>query len=186
MKIAYWDIETHDLAAPFGPLLCASVLSLPENKMYVFRQDDYLRKRNKRAKNMVDDRWLCIDLRDFLEQHHLTCGWYSKGFDMPHLRSRLALHGERLLRKQIHFDPIWGFKGWRGVSFGSAKMKKVAENLGIEQKPDVHADVWMAAKVGDRDAMDEVVERCNADVRITRVLAEYALENDLLSNIGRY
>ena len=185
MRIAYYDIETHDLKAPFGPLLCASVLSLPDEKMVTFRQDIYVKK--KKAKSMIDDRALLVDLRDFLEEHHITCGYFSKGFDQAHIRSRLIIHGERPLAKKFHFDPIWGYKGWRGVSFGSAGMKTVAKYVpGCETKPDVSSDIWMAARVGDKEAMEEVIERCESDVRNTRAIAEHCIENQLLANITTY
>ena len=184
MRIAYWDIETHDLVAPFGPLLCASVLSLPDDKMRSFRMDTYIR--SGKAEDMTDDRQLCIDLRDYLEEHHITAGYFSKGFDISHLRSRLVLHGERPLKEQLHLDPIWYFKGWRGLKFGSAKMKWVAEYLGLEPKPDVPAMVWLKARAGNRSAIREVVDRCEADVRITRAIAEHAADLGFVKNIGRY
>ncbi len=46
-------------------------------------------------------------------------------------------------------------------------MKHVAEFFGAEKKPDVAPETWMKAKAGNRKAMNEVVERCEADVRIT-------------------
>lgn len=185
MRIAYYDIECHDLKAPYGPILCVSVLSLPENEMITFRQDEYVKR--KKAKNMIDDRALLVDVRDFLEEHHITCGYYSKGFDQSHLRSRLLIHGERPLKKKMHFDPIWGYKGWRGVSFGSARMATVTKYVpGCESKPEVSSDTWMAARVGDTTAMDEVVERCESDVRNTRTIAEHCIENELLANITMY
>ena len=187
MRIAFWDIETWDLNAPFGPLVCASVLLTEpgfEDRMITLRQDEYVRQGI--AEDMVDDRQLCIDLRDLLEEQNMTVGYFSKGFDIPHLRSRLALHGERALAPHFHFDPIWAFKGWRGLKFGSASMKNVAAHLGLEQKPAVSSEVWMSAKAGRKAAMDEVCERCEADVRITREITQYVWDHKLLKNIQMY
>ncbi len=184
MRVAYFDLETWDLKAQFGPILCASVLDAATDEMKTFRIDNYRRRR--KAKDMTDDRQLCIDLRDYLETFHISSGWYSKGFDLAHLRTRLVLHGERPLSEHLHLDAIWFFKGWRGLRPMSAKMKHVAEFLGLEQKPDVAPDVWMAAKGGNRTAMDEVAERCEADVRITRAITERAIELGLVKNIQRY
>lgn len=184
MKVAYWDLETWDLKPQFGPILCASVYDSGSDEMRTFRVDDY--KRRKKADDMTDDRQLCIDLRDYLETFHLTAGWYSKGFDLTHLRSRLVLHGERPLREMLHMDCIWYFKGWRGLRPMSSKMKYVAEFLGTEQKPDVTPDVWMKAKGGNRKAMDEVCDRCEADVRVTHQISEKALDLGLVKNIGKY
>lgn len=152
--------------------------------MKTFRQDVYVKK--GLAEDMTDDRQLCLDLRDLLETHHISMGWYSKGFDLSHLRSRLALHRERLLCKHLHHDGMWSFKGWRGLKFGSAKLAKVAEALGLEPKPSVEPDIWMKAKGGNKKAIDEVCDRCEADVRITAAAIEYAADNRLFTNIQMY
>lgn len=184
MKIAYWDIETWDLSPQFGPILAASVLDASTNKMKTFRIDNYLK--SKLAEDTTDDKQLCIDLRDHLEQYHVTSGWFSKGFDIAHLRSRLVLHGERPLREMLHLDAIWYFKGWRGLKPMSSKMKHVAEFLNLEPKPDVEPEVWMKAKGGNKTAMNEVCKRCEADVRITKAITEKAIELGLVKNIQRY
>ena len=184
MRIAVFDLETWDLSPQFGPILCASVLDASSGKMKTFRVDDY--KRRKCALDMTDDQALCRELRDYLETFHLTIGWFSKGFDLAHLRTRLVLHGERPLAEHLHLDAIWHFKGWRGLKPMSSKMKHVAEFLRFEPKPDVKPEVWMAAKGGNRKAMDEVVERCEADVRITNAITEKAIELGLVKNISRY
>lgn len=152
--------------------------------MKTFRQDAYVRR--KKARDMTDDRALLVDLRDHLEQHHVLSGWFSKGFDIPHLRTRLVLHGERPLKELLHLDCIWQYKGWRGIRPRSAKMKHVTAFFGFEEKPDVPAEVWLKARTGNKKAIDEVVDRCEADVRITRQLAEKTLELGLTKNISRY
>lgn len=182
IRIAVFDLETWDLKPQFGPLLVASVEI--NGEMTTFRQDSYLKK--GLAEDMTDDRQLAVDLRDLLESCHITIGYFSKGFDLSHLRTRLVEHGERPLKKMMHFDPIWGYRGWRGLNIMSSKMKHVAKFFDIEQKPEVEPDVWLKARGGNKKALDEVVERCEADVRITRQLAEKAIELELLKNITQY
>lgn len=188
MRIAVYDIETWDLTPEFGPLLCASVLLMPEEKMVSFRQDNYVRR--KQAVDMTDDKQLCLDLRDLLRDRHLGIGYFTKGFDISHINSRLARHGirkeEQLLPRQFHIDPIWAFKGWRGLRPMSAKMKHVAKFLGLEQKPEVEAETWLKGRSGNRKAMDVIVDRCEADVRITRQIYEVAMDLGLIKNITRY
>jgi len=184
VKIAFWDIETWDLKPQFGPIICASVLLLPEEKMVTFRQDNY--KRRKKATDMEDDRQICCDLRDLLNEQYIHSGWFSKGFDITHVNTRLAHHGEALLESKLHLDAVWFFKGWRGLNTMSSKMKHVAEFFGIEEKPDIKPETWLRARIGQKKAMDEVVKRCEADVRITRELTEKALELNLVKNIQRY
>lgn len=184
MRICVFDIETHDLKPEFGPILCASVFDAASGAMKTFRIDEYKKKR--RAKNYNDDRALVVDLRDHLETFHISCGWFSKGFDLAHVRSRLVYHGERPLKEMLHVDANWYFRGWRGLKPMSSKLKHVSKFFGFEEKPDVAPTVWMEAKQGDKDAMDEVCARCEADVRITADITARALDLGLVKNISRY
>lgn len=185
-RYAIWDVETHDLKPEFGPLLCAAVLLMPEGAMVTMRQDAYIK--GGLAADMTDDRQLCCDLRDLLHSRHMHVGYFSTGFDVKQLRTRLAWHGERnLLQRRLHADPIWSFKGWRGLDPMSAKMKNVAKFFRLpEQKPDVLPEVWLKARQGQRAAMDEIVERCEADVRITNELFVKVCDLGLLTGIRSY
>ena len=152
--------------------------------MITFRQDQFLKQRL--AEDMTDDQALCVAARNLLDEQHMTAGYFSKGFDVAFLNTRLAMYDEKLLQPKLHLDPIWFFKGWRGLKPMSSKMKHVAKFLGLEQKPDVDPEVWLKARGGNKKAMDEIVERCEADVRITRAIAEKAMDMQLIKNIQRY
>lgn len=185
MRIAYWDIETSDLNAEFGRLLCASVLSLPSEKLVSIRQDTLVKR--KLATSMADDRALAVTLRDMLETHHVTSGWFSKGFDISFLNTRLVAHGERLLHSHLHLDGIWYTKGWRGIRAKSASLKSVAAFFGLEEaKMEVDAQTWIAARAGEKKAMDIAVQRCESDVRLTRQVTERLLDAGLVKNIQQY
>lgn len=186
MKIAIWDVETWDLKPEFGPLLCASLLLLPEEKMITLRQDRYVK--SGMAADMQDDRQLCCDLRDLLHSRHMHVGYFTTGFDIKQLRTRLAWHGERyLLERRLHCDPIWAFKGWRGLDPMSSAMKNVAKFFKLgEQKADVPPEVWLKARLGQKAALNTVVERCESDVRITRAIWEKAMDLNLITGIRSY
>ena len=188
MRICYFDIETWDLQPTYGPLLCASIYDANENKMISLRQDVYLRRKNGgvAVEGMHDDRLLLLDLKGILSGYHMTCGWFSKGFDIPFINTRLAMHGEEPLKSAFHFDGIWYMKGWRGLKPQSSKLKHVAEFFGLEPKPTVEPDIWLKARGGAKKAMDIVVDRCEADVRITRDVTEKILDLGLAKNIQRY
>ena len=159
--------------------------------MITLRQDQYVKK--GLAEDMVDDAQLCIDLRNLLNEQHITAGWFSKGYDITHLNTRLVANGEtKLLDSKLHIDCIWYYKGWRGLKPMSSAMKNVAKFLkdagvkGMEEKPEVPAAVWQKARVGNKKAMDQVCSRCEADVRITRAITEFTADIGMLKNIQRY
>jgi len=178
--IAVFDLETTDLSADFGRLLCGSILSYPSMKMRTFRYDDY-------ATDPSGDRRLAVAVRDYLESHHITCGYYSKGFDIPFLNTRLMVHGERSLERTLHMDPIWFYRGWRGMKIRSSKMKVVAKVLNLdEKKMDVDDEVWIDARHGNKEAMDIICDRCESDVRVTMKILCHCLDNRLMKNIQTY
>lgn len=182
MRIAYWDLETSDLKADVGRILCASILDANSGQMLSLRNDKV-----KQRKNMADDGEIARLIRDELEKYHLTAGWYSKGFDVAFLNTRLVKAGHKPLRSHLHIDACWYCKGWRGLAPRAAKMKVMAEFFDVERKPDVDVDVWIdAALGGDTAAMDILVDRCEADVRITKELTERILDTGLIRNIQSY
>lgn len=151
-------------------------------KMTSFRRD------HLRGKNKADDSRLAKAIRDELEKYHITVGWYSKGFDIAFLNTRLVKAGLKPLRSHLHLDPIWVCKGWRGLKPRSAKMAVMSEFFDLpERKPGVDVDVWIdAAQGGDKQAMDILVERCEADVRITAQLTAKLLDTGLIKSINFY
>jgi uncharacterized protein YprB with RNaseH-like and TPR domain len=177
---AVFDLETTDLKGDFGRLLCGSVLSYPWDGMKTFRIEDY------NDGKLTLDGPLAVVIRDYIEEHQFSIGYYSKGFDIPFLNTRLLAAGERKMKSIFHYDCIWGYKGWRGVKLSGSSMKTVARYLGIEQKMDVNPAVWVEAKAGDREAIDIIVDRCESDVRITMEIYMHSLTNGLMKNIGWY
>jgi uncharacterized protein YprB with RNaseH-like and TPR domain len=178
--IAVFDLETTDLSADFGRLLCGSILTYPSMEMRTFRYDDY-------ANDPHDDRELAIAIRDHLSGHHITVGYYSKGFDIPFLNTRLLVHGEQRMPQMLHIDPIWFYRGWRGMKVRSSKMKVIAKVLNLdEQKMDVPDETWINARHGDKEAMDVICERCESDVRVTMKILCHCLDNRLMKSIQTY
>ena len=185
MRVCYWDIETTDLKASFGRIICGSVYHVQSNKMVTFRLDKYVRA--KTAEGMHDDQQICVDIRNEIEKANVTCGWYSKGFDIPMLNTRLIKHGDRRLKSMLHLDAIWYAKGWRGIKPNGASLAAVAEFFGLEEsKQKVDADTWIDARHGSRKAMDIIQERCESDVRLTQEVTERLLDADIVKNIQTY
>jgi len=170
-----FDLETTKLEGHFGRLLCGSIMEYPSMEMVTHSWPDY-----EEDFSVGDDSRLAVAIRDEIEKHTISCGYFSKGFDIGFLNARLLYHGERLLKPMLHHDPIWGFKGWRGVKIGSASMKNVAEYLGLEAKEAPPKEVWVKAGMGNKEALKIIISRCESDVRITWDIAQYCLNNRLL------
>jgi len=161
---AYFDLETTNLKANFGRILCASVADMFGN-VRTFRIDEapYARERRR------DDVALAVALRDYLEQFDVILGWYSKMFDVPYLNTRLLIGNERPLRADImHVDAIW--KAKKGsMALHSARLDALAKTFRLDvQKTGLDPEIWNDAADGDKEAMDYVVEHCEADVLVLR------------------
>ena len=109
MRIASFDIETTDLRANMGTLLCASFHEIvppgyygnhhdTPNKPYTFVvEESYVGDPNP-------DKSLAISLRDEVEKYNAIVTWNGKMFDVPFLNARLLFHKERPVRPQFHID----------------------------------------------------------------------------------
>lgn len=184
--LGVFDLETTGLKADFGRLLCGSILSYPSGKIKTFRTDEECVSLNK-------DGPLAIKIRNEVERHWISCGYFSKGFDVSFLQTRLIINKERKINGMLHADPCWFYRGWRGLSIRSSSMKVVAKVLGLEEnKMEVHDDIWQAAhdevfgSPNHRAAMDIIVDRCESDCRVTLGILKHCLANKLMKNILTY
>lgn len=185
MKVCYFDIESTDLKPSIGRILAASVLDDNTGKIWTVRNDKLVKV--GKAEDMADDKELVTLLRNKLEEYHITVGWYSKGFDMAFINSRLVYYNELPLRPALHLDGIWYAKGWRGIKPGSASLAAVARFLGVsESKMEVGEDIWAKARGGNKEAMDTITKRCESDLRLTQAVTEKLLTAGLVKNISQY
>ena len=87
-------------------------------------------------------------------------------FDLPFLNARLAQYGERPLRPQFHMDPMYYARGG-GLRIGSSKLDNVQKFFNLpETKTPITWDDWKRAAMGDKSAMDSVVDHCEQDVKV--------------------
>lgn len=167
MKVLVFDTESTDLKAMMGRILCASFAWMETKDgttevgvPFTFRAD----QKPWRGKRMIDDSSLCVAVRDQLEQANVIVGWNSKLHDVPLLNARLAKAGQRAFNPHMHLDLMW-YAGGSSMKIGSRKLDNVAKYFELPaQKTAISWDEWQSAGAGDREAMDTVVEHCEADV----------------------
>ena len=107
------------------------------------------------------------EIRDKLNEHQMIVGWYSKGFDLPFLNTRLTRFGMKGLDRHFHLDLMWTCRGWHGIKPRNAKLSTVAEFFNLEErKMDVDVEIWARASRGDKRSINILVHRCESDVRL--------------------
>lgn len=166
-SIACFDIETSNLSADFGVVLCA-VVKPYGGKAKVYRADDYP---SFKAGRKYDDAALVQDIIRELNQHDILVAHNGVNFDRPFLNTRAiqqaASKGVDILdpRGKI-IDPVKLCRKYLRFSYNS--LDRVLQHLGLGSKKAVRGDQWLRAllSVGteQRRAMNHVVVHCVQDV----------------------
>lgn len=168
MKVVFFDTESTDLTANWGRLLCASFVGL-DDKPLTFRKDE----KPYRGRSKVDDAKLSVAIRNELEAADIIVGWNSILHDLPLVNARLAAANERPIRVGekhgiVHVDLMW-YAGGSSMKIGGRKLDTVAKFFKVDnQKTALDGETWQLAATGDHEAMDDVVEHCEADVLVLR------------------
>lgn len=156
-----FDLETTNLTADFGVVLCG-VVKGDATEPKIFRADDLNRRwRAKRS----DDSAVVKAIVAELEQYDIWIAHNGAKFDVPYLRSRLLRHGAGELPVKKLVDPVLLARNKLRLSYNS--LEKVADHLGCNSKTTVDPSMWLRAALdGEREAMDYIVEHCVQDVLV--------------------
>jgi uncharacterized protein YprB with RNaseH-like and TPR domain len=165
-RLGFYDIETSGLGAWNSEMTLVSIADSFGNMVtktrFEFPQS-----------NVLDDRGLVVWLRDYLEENFdILTAWNGLLFDLPYHNARLAYHGERLMNQKMYVDLMYAARGGRySLKVGSAKLKNVAKFFRTpNQKPDLEWNVFRLAAMGDEEAIELLIDRCEADVLVMRDL----------------
>jgi uncharacterized protein YprB with RNaseH-like and TPR domain len=179
VKSVVFDLETTDLKALFGRILCCSFgpaddicdanpdpMLKGSDCVYTLRGDD----KKFKSRSKLDDGKLAVAIRDELERYDLIIGWNCRLFDIPFLNSRLSKVDERPLRPHFVLDLMW-YAGGSSQRIGSRKLVNVQKYYKLPvEKTEIDWDTWREAAMMEKDAMDIVVQHCEADIEVTREL----------------
>jgi len=175
VKTAVYDLETTNLRADIGRILCGSILDHHTKEIFTYKTDHH---------RTYDDRSVCGKLRDKLQEYDILVGWHVRGFDFPFLQTRLFQNNMNLLGSFFVIDPMYKYRGWHGLLLCSSKLKNVAEFLNLkERKDELDKIVWTKAMGGHKESIDRLTERCDSDIRITD--EAYTAVKPFIKNISR-
>lgn len=165
MRACSFDLETSNLNANFGIILCAVVKPF-DGKAKVFRGDHYPTWKSHRS----NDRALCVDVLRELERYDIWIAHNGTHFDIPFLRTRLMRTGVRMHQPKI-VDPVKLAR--RYLKLGYNSLEQVAAHFGLYGKTKVEARYWLEATLdGSHIAMDYIVKHCIADVDLLEKVAD--------------
>jgi len=165
-SVAVFDIETSNLNADFGIVLCAVIMDVNTREMKVLRWDDMPEFKKDRS----SDKQLCEAIKQALEAFDVIIGYNSSKFDIPFLNTRLIKNGDEMITGIKHIDLLYSARYYLKLSKNT--LENLTEFLGtIERKTKVDGSQWtkalvMAGTPKGRKAMDYIVNHCIKDVQV--------------------
>lgn len=166
-----WDLETSNLNASIGFLLCCVVKPWGREPK-VFRIDESPEYESNRS----DDRWLARQIKAEIERYTVAIAYNGQRFDAPFLNTRLMLGRSKPLVPTVkHLDPLYASR-FR-LKMHSNRLETLVETFKIRhKKTPLDGNLWIKAAVGVKSAMDAVVEHCVKDVLALELVAMRLVE----------
>lgn len=153
-----FDLETTNLSADFGIILCG-VIKPANGSPIVIRGDRF----DTWQKNRSNDRKTVKAIVSALEPFDIWIAHNGAKFDVPFLRTRLLRWGLDILPSKKLIDPVQLARNKLRMSFNS--LSQVANHLGCNSKTEVKPQMWLRASMdGSSNAMSYIVEHCVEDV----------------------
>lgn len=163
-RVLLFDIESTDLEASFGHVLCFGYRYWDRPTTQVLSVRDVPRPRRSEEPDAPLMRRVHQILRDRAD---VIVSWYGKEFDVRFLNARMLLAGLPPLPPfgRNHVDLY--FISRQNFCLHSGRLQGFAEAFGcpIDKTP-VRADIWRLANRGDATALRYVVKHCRRDVDI--------------------
>lgn len=162
MRIGIFDLETSNLNANFGVVLCGVVKEYGRGKkVAIHRMDTLPSYKNDRA----DDKAVVQSLYDELVDFDIWVSYNGRRFDIPFLNTRLMSHGLKTLEKKKHIDML--YQARYKLKLHNARLASVQEFLGLPvSKTAIDGRNWTRAMAGYPDGWDYIVDHCIKDVKV--------------------
>lgn len=149
--ICFFDIESTGLRGDYNSVLVVSVKPYLDPPITLT------------IKQVGNDQKLVREAKELLEQFDCWVGYYSKGFDVPMLNTRLLKWGQQPIEKRLHLDMYYSLKA--NILTSRRSQGHLLNWLGTpEQKMSVGADTWSEMPFKLQEHLPKMVERCESDV----------------------
>jgi uncharacterized protein YprB with RNaseH-like and TPR domain/predicted RNA-binding Zn-ribbon protein involved in translation (DUF1610 family) len=162
-KILIWDIETADLNADLGHILCIAYKWYGEDIVHVCSRTEELYWPAP-GFTLWDDRQVIKNFIPIIQQADDQVTWYGKRFDEPYIRARMAYWGMKNDFPPIHHTDLWETSR-KEFKLSNNRLATVGKFLQLEEgKMHMPVQDWKRASHGDMSTMLKVEKRCASDV----------------------
>ena len=162
MKTAIFDLETSNLEANSGIILCACVLAYGKKQVKTFRADNY----KNWNKHKSDNSPLVRELVEYLSTFDVLVAHNGQRFDKSWLNASCIKYGfSPTLRKIKFVDPV--LLSRRHFRLGRNSLASLIDYLEIQEKktPILFKHWIQASHDSNKKSMDVIVEHCIQDVK---------------------
>ena len=173
MYVASFDIETSNLSANFGIVLCA-VIQPWQGKQIVLRKDEF------DGVNSDDSKLVGAVIQE-LNRYNVLIAHNGVRFDRPFLNTRAAKWGLEPLSPRGNFvDPVFLARKHLRMSYNG--LDTIAKYLHTKhQKTPLDPDLWVTAVLDqNKESLDQIVHHCKNDVFVLEEITE-----KLIGFVGR-
>lgn len=162
------DIECSSLRGNFGVIL-VGVVKAPRKKPVVFRGDELVPHWDRRRS---DDRPVIQGILDEIAKYRIVIAHNGADHDIPFLRTRMLHWDMGVLPRKKLVDPCKISR--QHLKLSSNSLDSLADFLGLKlRRLHISGQQWVRACLdGDRDAMNEITEKCIRDTLILEDVAE--------------
>lgn len=159
--MTFYDIESTNLNANYGYILCIGWKHLGDKKVHCASID----QSPGFKKDPTNDAWVVKTFAEEISKSDIICGWYSSKFDWPFIQSRLLAHELSTMPSIPHVD-LWRTAKYQ-LKLNSNRLASVSEFLNLEEKTPIRSREWIRAMAGHRPAIKYVVDHClSPDYRV--------------------
>ena len=161
-----WDLETTNLNTFMGQLIVASFLDLSSGNIHTMSINDF------EGTNAEKEKELLLWVVEMLTYGDIFVGHNTIGFDLGFIRGRLAIHDMDIdLPKRQHWDTYQIARHGAKIKPQGYSLENLADFFRLpigKDKPSKHD--WAASIILDPDAIERIIERCEADVVVNALL----------------
>lgn len=164
-RIGFLDIETTDLKANVGFMICWGLL-LPDGTVL----SDLITRREVMGPAIEPDRRVVASCLKALKSVDCIIGYNSSIFDIPFLRTRALAHGLSFpaYGQLLQLDLYFAAKSLLRTT--NKRLGTISEFLGLTDKDSYSIRRWNMARRGDEQALKDIFSHNISDLHITEDL----------------
>lgn len=159
-RILAWDIETDGIQADRVLCIGWKIVGQPQEQLFTY--DGF-----GRNAPWWSDKKLLTEFAEVFEQCDMHVTWYGSRFDQPVVEGRMIQVGLGPLPPKPHID-LWKLARTKlGHRRQGHRLQAWQDRLGLrEDKTPVKPSVWIAARHGDKSALQYIYDHCRQDVKV--------------------